>query len=436
MSVTENATTEPRPLGGRSKQHEREQFVARNFRRNFLMMLLDASMFPFGMSFVSVITILPLFVREITTSSLAIGLVPAINSLGVLLPPLFVANRVEQLPVQRWVVFWMAMAERVPLLVIALAAFWLGRADPQALLWIFFVMYAVHNLLMGMTLPAYMNLYAKVIPINRRASMWGIGGAVGGALAVGGAWVSRQMLSGLGFPDAYALLFLIAFLVLTVGNLGFLFVRELPSTERPEPVSSLRYLLSAPALLRADRRFGFFVLSQAVGAGAFVAPAFYTAYAIDRFHAQPAQIAIFTTVLVATNTVANLVLGPIGDRFGNKLVLQVATVAGIAAPLVALQVPSVHWMYLVFALNSFLLIGNNIGGNNLPLEFAPRQQIATYSAISMTATAPFRAALPMLGGAIAAGGYGGVFVLSAVTALLGLALVVWKVPDPRREVGA
>lgn len=400
------------------------------------MMLLDASMFPFGMSFISVITILPLFVREITTSSLAIGLVPAINSLGVLLPPLFVANRVERLPVQRWVVFWMAALERVPLLVVAALIPWLGRSNPQTLLWLFFAMYALHNLLMGLTLPAYMNLYAKVIPINRRASMWGLGGAAGGALAVGGAWASQQMLSRLGFPDAYALLFLIAFLVLMVGNMGFAFVRELPLADVPAPVSSLRYLRSAPALLRADPRFGYFVLSQAVGAGAFVAPAFYTAYAIDRFHAQPAQVAVFTTVLVATNTAANLVLGPIGDRFGNKLVLQLAAAAGIAAPLAALQAPSVHWMYLVFALNSFLLIGNNIGGNNLPLEFAPRQQTATYSAISMTAVAPFRAALPMLGGVIAAGGYAGVFALSAAAALLALLLAAWKVPDPRRTATA
>ncbi|MDQ3855876.1 MAG: hypothetical protein M3281_05700, partial [Chloroflexota bacterium] len=96
--ATESAV---RAGGFEAPERDRQAYVARHFRRNFLLLLLDAVSFPLGVSFVSVVTILPLFVREITSSNLAVGLVPAITQLGTLLPPLFVANYLERKRIQK-----------------------------------------------------------------------------------------------------------------------------------------------------------------------------------------------------------------------------------------------------------------------------------------------------------------------------------------------
>ena len=418
-------------IGGESS---REAYVATNLRPNYTLMLLDAISFPFGISFVSVITILPLFVRELTDSALAVGLVPAITYLGTLLPPLFIANRIERMRLQKWYLFWVAVVERLPFLLLAALVPWLGRSEPGLLLWVFFGCIAVHNTAMGLNMPAYFNLYAKVIPANRRGSMMGIGGAIGGLLALAGAQLSGQLLTRLGFPDAYALCFLLAFVALTLGIIGFRYVRELPTTDAPPPIPTVRYLRNAPALLRRDTQFGLFVLSHALGSFAHMAPAFYTVYAIDRFGAGAGTVALFTTVLMGANTVANFALGMLADRRGNKLVLQLGLALGVLAPVVAALAPSLGWMYLVFALNSFLYVGMVLGGYNLPLEFAPRAQVPTYSAINMTATAPFRAAAPFIGGLMLKLGWGypPVFAATAVASALSLALLSRTVRDPRR----
>lgn len=414
-----------------SPEQARGEYVARHFRRNFLLMLLDAVSFPLGSSFISVITILPLFVREITDSTLAVGMVTAVNSLGMLLPALFIANVIERKRVQKWYLFWVAMLERLPLLLLAGLTPWLGRANPEALLVVFFVAFTVHSFAMGLNMPAYFTLFAKVIPPNRRGRMWGFGGAISGALALGGTWLVGQLLARYSFPDAYALIFLLAFIVLTAGILGFPLVREPPATDTPAPVSTLRYLKRAPSVLRRDGRFGLFVMSQVIYGVAFMATAFYTAYAIDRFGAGPRQVALFTAVLMGTNAVADLILGLVADRHGYKPVLQLSMGLALAAPLLAVLSPSLGWMYVVFALNSFVVIGFNLGSLNMPLEFAPRSQVPTYSAISMTAIAPVRTLVPLLGGVLASGGYMPVFLLAAAAAGLSLALFSWKVQDPR-----
>lgn len=394
-------------------------------------MLLDAVSFPFGISFISVVTILPLFVRELTDSALAVGLIPAITYLGTLLPPLFIANFVQRKPIQKWYLFWVAIVERAPLLVMAAVIPWLGRANPGLLLGAFFLAILIHNTAMGCNMPSYFNLYAKVIPANRRGSMWGYGGAISGVLALGGAWLSGRLLARYGFPDAYALGFLFAFIVLFLGILGFPFVRELAATDTPAPVPTLSYLKNAPAMLRSDTQFGIFVLSQVIFGFAFMAPAFYTASAIDRFDASPQTVALFTIVLMGTNTVASPVLGVVADRYGYKPVLQFSMLLSVVAPIVAALAPSIGWMHIVFALNSVVFVGSNLGSFNMPLEFAPRPQVPTYSAVSMTAIAPVRALVPLVGGLLVSGGYATVFGIATVSSALSLVLLSWKVRDPR-----
>ncbi|MDP9350517.1 MAG: MFS transporter [Chloroflexota bacterium] len=411
----------------------REVYVARNFRHNFILMLLDAVSFPFGISFVSVITILPLFVREMTDSTLAVGLVPAITNLGVLLPPLFIANYIERQQFQKWYLFWVACLERAPFLVLAFLIPWLGRVSPTTLLVVFFVALTIHNFAMGFNMPSYFNLYAKVIPANRRGTMWGVGGAIGGLLALGGAQLSGYLLDRYGFPDAYALSFLVAFVILTLGIIGFRYVRELPTTDNPPPIPSLQYVRQSPSVLRRDPQFGTFVLSQVLYSFAYMAPAFYTVYALDHFGADPRTVALFTTVLMGTNTVANLLLGLLADRHGNKVVLQLGMLLAVAAPLLTVLAPSLGWMYAVFVLHSFAHAGSDIGGFNLPLEFAPRPQVPTYSAVNMTAVAPFRALAPVLGGVLAALSYPLVFWIAAGASIISLALLSWKVHEPRHR---
>lgn len=122
-------------------------------RRNYALMMVDSTGFPLGISFFSIVTILPMFLRQLTDSDLLIGMLPAVNNLGVFLPQVLVAPLIKRLRVTRYYVVMLGLAERFSLLFIAVAAWIWGGSNRPLVLWLFFLFFAVHSFSMGVNLP-------------------------------------------------------------------------------------------------------------------------------------------------------------------------------------------------------------------------------------------------------------------------------------------
>ena len=60
--------------------------VRKNFKRNFFANLMDACFWFFGDSFAAAYTIMPVFISTLTDSPILIGLIPALDGAGWLLP--------------------------------------------------------------------------------------------------------------------------------------------------------------------------------------------------------------------------------------------------------------------------------------------------------------------------------------------------------------
>ena len=63
-----------------------DTYVQDNLKRNFTVNVLDGTFFMLGMSFSSVVTVMPLFVSQLSSSPLLISLIPAIQNVGWFLP--------------------------------------------------------------------------------------------------------------------------------------------------------------------------------------------------------------------------------------------------------------------------------------------------------------------------------------------------------------
>src|SRR5438105_11946209 len=106
-----------------------------------------------------------------------------------------------------------------------------------------------------------------------------------------------------------------------------------------------------------DVRVRGLAASHALFCGTLMAAAFYADFAIRRFAASPVTVAHFTAVSMAAQVVANLMLGWIGDRHGNRRALLVSSFAGAAAAAIAWRSPTIGWMYAVFALGRVATVG-------------------------------------------------------------------------------
>ena len=174
--------------------------VERNYKFNYTVNIIDATFFWFGASFFAYRTILPVYVSRLTDSEFAIALLSMLLSTGWLLPQLFTANWTQRLPRKKYspvnVGFW---SERVPILVLVLAAWLATYSKPLALI-VSLIAIAWHIIGAGAIAVGWQDMVAKVIPLDRRGKFFGIANFGGTAAGVLGASTVAWLLGRFEFP--------------------------------------------------------------------------------------------------------------------------------------------------------------------------------------------------------------------------------------------
>lgn len=405
--------------------------TARDLRWNFCAGVIDAGGWGAGMTMVSATTILPLFVQQLTDQKLAIGLIQATMLFGWLVPGILVSGWLERLPRVKLSVMWIAALERVALFALAPLTLWLGSQSRAGLLWAFFLCWFVMNAAMGANMPGYFKLIAKTIPSSFRGRLYGIGGASSGLLGIGSAALAGWLLENWGFPRGFAACFLAASLIQTVTVIPLGLMRE--PVQRAADIPDPRPGWHSLRLIWEDRRLSWLGVAIALISLNQMAGAFYTAFALDRFRATPSDVAWFTAVVSAAKMLAFLLVGWLGDRWGNRLAMQVATVGGLIAAGAAAAAPGLEWLYLVFAFNELAVQGWSVCSMNYVLELCPPERSGTYTAVFNALSGPFRVLLPLAGGAALNWmGYTPLFLAAAAGAVLCLAVLLARLPEPRQ----
>ncbi|HEU4752758.1 MAG TPA: MFS transporter, partial [Armatimonadota bacterium] len=400
----------------------------RDLRWNFGAALIDTAGWGVGMGLISPGTILPVFVGHLSQSPLYVGLIQAVQLFGWLVPGVLVSGWVERLPRVKFSVIWIAALERSMLLLLVPLCLWLGPAHRTALLAAFFACWFVMNAAVGANTPGYYKLIAKTIPAQLRGRLYGIGGALSGVVGVPVAGLlAAWFLGGWGFPAGYAACFFTAAVVqaLTVAPLAFMREPVQPEHAAPEPMRPAQVL----RLARRDSRLLWVSGAVALFSLNTMAGAFYTVYAVERFHAADAAVAGFTAVVMGARVIAFLLAGWLGDRHGNRAALVAATLAGVAAAALAAWAPALGWLYVVFTLNEIAVQGWGVCSMNYVLELCPPERSSSYTAVFGLLTGPLRVLAPLLGGWMAGGvGYAPVFGLAALGAALALLLLLARLP--------
>jgi MFS family permease len=241
------------------------------------------------------------------------------------------------------------------------------------------------------------------------------------------------MLTSFTFPLNYAFAFFGAFVLQSISiivqtNL----VEEHPSTVVPRrPL--LEYLGHLPGVLRSNRRFRSFLVMSAFLVVAVMPVGFFTVYALHKFGGDESLVGTFTLAMVAVQVVSAMVNGYLADHFGYKLALVVAAAGMLLASLTAIVAPTAGWFVLVYA-----FVGINLGSEvmlryNMSIEFGPVEQRSTYVGLMNTALAPFYLT-SILGGWISdVFGYTTVFVIGAVSSIVGILYLIFRVEDPHQK---
>lgn len=381
-----------------------------NTNWNFFSLVIDGSLFSLGMAFLESNTIFPALISQLTQNNVLIGLVSTIRNAGYLLPQLLVAGYAERMPLKKPFLRINGAINRLSVLIMFAFAFFVAGKNPSlALLGLIGgnILFALTDGIGGVP---WIDMVAKVIPSNRRGSLFGVMQFVGGSGALVAGLFIRQVLASdkYTFPGNYSLFLMIGFIFLCFSYTGTMMVREEPGPTRQGSTLKL-YLARLPSAWRNNKLFQRMMFTRMLLAFLYLSLPFYAVYARRSLGFAESTIGLFIAAQMAGSILAGLLWGYVGDRYGNRTVIRLAGAAAALTPTLALLSSYMHGQgWGAYAIVPYLVLFSTIGGSlngmwmgftNYLLELVEDVDRPTYVGMMNTLTAPFTF-LPVLGGVL------------------------------------
>lgn len=420
-----------RELSGRDAHGLTPAQRERVYRRNFPFFLADTILFNLAMGIIGVTTVIPDFVRQLTSSEILIGLSGSIFTVGYMLPQLLVARYIVRYARKKWWFVGPNIPVRLVMLVFAGITVWLGEGRPGAILAAFFVFYGIAALGDGLVGVPWADLAGTSLNNRWRARVFGYGDAVTAVALLAIAPLIGVILGegGPAFPNNYALLFGLSGLVFAVSIVPGLFFHELPGSGTVEKLPSVGDFVShLGEVLRQDKPYRAFIILRLFTALFTMALPFYIGFATVDLGLSSA---VAVPVLLAMQTIGGLggalIFAWVGGR-DNTLYIRLALVAAALLPASALLAgvtgnPLGAWpLYAGFLLAGLASHGMLFASyTNWVVGYADAIHRPVYVGLSNTAAAVFTLAAPFLAGTIAQElGYRWLFGVALAMALAAL----------------
>lgn len=412
-----------------------QETIKRNYRWNFTVNVLDGASYWLGVSFISTSIILPLYVSHYTTNPILIGLIPFIATAGIFLPQLFMANAVERAPLKKYFPVNLGFfLERVPIILLVPTTFFLAVNQPVLALASFFILLTWHAFGAGVILIGWQDMIAKIFPVEKRGRFFGIANFIGNGTGILGALAVPLLLERSDFPDGYVLAFAAAATMIFLSWVFLALTREPKVYSQKPPVSQLDYFRTLPSVLRRDRNFRIYLISQIIFSLSGMAVGFLAVYTVQTWKLADAVASGYTIALQIGLAVANLAFGFLADRKGHKLILEIGFMLSVISLGLAGFAPSPLWFFPIFFLRGAVMAASFVSGISIVYEFTDADNRPTYIGLANTIPGVAGAIAPLIGGwLVGVISYQAMFALSAVLAAASWVLLRFVVREPRHH---
>lgn len=403
-------------------------------RRNVALLAAVEVAWGFGMAIISFNTVIAFLLTRLGATERTIGGLGAASAITMALPQLYAAYRTEHLPRK---LTYLTLAHYPSCLAMAglgAVAWYADSLGHRLAVALVLACTALFGLSMGTVIPTWVHLVGKVLPEEGRNTAWGRIMAAGPIAGLAGAWLSHVILGANPGLGGYALCAAVSAFALTVGSSLFWGVVEPPEPDTGSHETFGHFLRTYAGDVMGSRPFRSLLLTRAVAAASGSAAIAFLSVAAKRRFALPDQdAAVFTGAAVLSQILHGLWVGPVGDRWGNKVLLVISPCLVALGCALAAFALSPAWYTAAFVLVGGIWIADLISFNGLVMAYAQRNDKTAYIAAAGTLLAPMATVAPLAAGALAAAtSFEFLFQLAGTGSLLAaLATAIW-VHEPRR----
>jgi MFS family permease len=350
--------------------------------RNFAGGLWHGAFLALGMALTQPTTVISAFVAELTGSTIWVGGLATVLTVGSALPQLFVARWMEPIVYKKPYLLGAIYLRALSWGTLAWLIYSIGGAQPITLAWILVGILTVFYAGGGIANIPFTEIIGKVIPPGRRGAFFGGRGALAAPLSIGAAFAAREILARVEYPNNYALLFGLAALGLAIASLGFSVMKEPPSPvgeRRVQPWREYWKQVAAASLLLKP-----LILAQLLTGFSLMALPFYVVYARENLGAPADSVGWFLLAQVLGGVLFNLIWARLVDRSGSRRMVFACALLSTVTPLLAVALTPLGWMAMlpVFFLAGATFNGRVVGFQSALLELAPPEERGTYAGLN------------------------------------------------------
>ncbi len=394
--------------------------LARSSNRNFWLGVYNGIFVNGSEAFFHSALVLSPFLAALGAPPVVVGLVPALRVGGWFLPQLFVAHQLaheaRKMPLYRRT----SLSRTISWIVMTTSVF-VFADRPDVIVMVVLAMIALNSFSSGVSGVPFADVTAKIVPHYRLGTFWALRNAIGGALALVAGFVLRRLLaSDLPFPQNFGWVFVFGTALASLSYLSFSLVKEPPGAAVPR-LPFRKTLESIPAILRRDPSLRRYLRVRFLALLGLLADPFYAIFAINRLGAPPSVLGVYVIVATIASIAVNFAFRVPANRGRNVSVLQVSIGLLIAAPILALILPSWHLFALVFACSAAGNSGVGIAAWNLLYALAPEKERGLYIGLGNTVLALPSLAPVLAGAMLSFFGFRYLFVVAALMAIAALA---------------
>lgn len=409
---------------------EHARFVDDNLKRNFRANFIHGVLGMTGFRLIYAPTIIPAYLMLLTGSAAAVGLGSALLQLGATVSPIASGARIEHRSHILPYAIRVGSLMRLMILGLALAGWFLTG---EALLLATFACFLLLGFFTGAQRVAFQMLMSKLIPIRKRGRLQGYRNFAGGLIAAVLAWVAgNYFIAGDWLGNGYATTFLFAFVLTSAGLVVLKTMIREPAAPLSRPPMPFRERIREFPQLLADRDFANFLGAHSFATMARVGAPFWTVYAGSLLGLDGALIGGLSFVFLGSDTVSNVVWGPMGDRFGFRIVYALSLLCSIAGVALLVLAETAAPVYGAFVLLGFGGSGWMLASATMVLEFGEQQDTPMRLAFVTTVEGAIAASGPVVAGlVVAAWGFAPLFALVLGALAIALLLLIFRVREPR-----
>jgi MFS family permease len=325
------------------------------YKRNYLLLVLEGAFFMGGIGFFSASTVVPVFIDMMTHSKQLVGLTLTLGSFFMYFGRLVVGPYMPHVKNHaRFVTIVMFICR--PLAI--LPAFFIFTGNNLAAVFTLILSYAVVWAADGIVVPGWSEVLANTVDENRQGRLLGMQMLLGGIASIGAGVLINIFLGNpsLDMKIAFGWVFLIGGVLLTLSCVMMAVTENAPSTYKTGKVDIKGYYMGLPKYLKMEKDYTHMMIVQLMITAASMCVPFIILFAREKL-AMPDNI---TATLILFQSLGvplgGWLWGQICDRFGpvTGIRLSVLNILLIALlPIIALLLNDINPIFIMVP-NMFL----------------------------------------------------------------------------------